>query len=204
MPFGGVYDSNSHILAATVEELGGEPVLLGTVPDDEAVLQAALTRALECDVVLLSGGTSEGAGDVSYRVVGRLRNPGIVAHGVALKPGKPICLAVTDGKPVVILPGFPTSAIFTFHEFVAPVIRALGGPAARVAGEQSPRRLPMHINSERGRTEYLLVDLVQGTDGLRRIRWARAPDRSPLSATRMASSPSTSTQRSSARGRACR
>ena len=68
------------------------------------------------------------------RGAARSRNPGIVAHGVALKPGKPICLAVTDGKPVVILPGFPTSAIFTFHEFVAPVIRAYAGlPVERTA-----------------------------------------------------------------------
>jgi putative molybdopterin biosynthesis protein len=69
----------------------------------------------------LSGGTSKGAGDLSYRVVAELRDPGIVAHGVALKPGKPICLAATHGRPVVVLPGFPTSAVFTFHEFVAPV-----------------------------------------------------------------------------------
>ena len=61
-----------------------------------------------------------------------LGDPGVVAHGVALKPGKPICLAVTNGKPVVVLPGFPTSAIFTFHEFLAPVIRAFAGlPAER-------------------------------------------------------------------------
>ena len=72
--------------------------------------------------------------DLSYRVASRLGDPGIVAHGVALKPGKPICLAVSHGKPVVILPGFPTSAIFTFHEFVAPVLRTLGGrgPETRV------------------------------------------------------------------------
>jgi molybdopterin molybdotransferase/putative molybdopterin biosynthesis protein len=114
---------------------------------------------------LFSGGTSKGAGDLSYRVVGRLQDPGIVAHGVALKPGKPICLAVTSHKPVVILPGFPTSAIFTFHEFVAPVIRAYAGltPEQRQAVSAT---LPMRINSERGRTEYLLVGLVQGPEGL--------------------------------------
>jgi molybdate-binding protein len=90
-----------------------------------------------------------------------LRDPGVVAHGVALKPGKPICLAVTDGKPVVILPGFPTSAIFTFHEFVAPVIRAYAGlPVERRRVVDAT--LPMRVNSERGRTEYLLVGLVQG------------------------------------------
>ena len=83
-----------------------------------------------CDVVLLSGGTSKGQGDLSYRVVSELTDPGIVAHGMAFKPGKPICLAASRGKPVVVLPGFPTSAIFTFHEFVAPVIRALAGRPA--------------------------------------------------------------------------
>ena len=162
---GAVYDSNAAIVGAAVEELGGVPVQLGTVPDNDDALEAALVRALQYDLVVLSGGTSKGAGDLSYRVVSRLRDPGIVAHGVALKPGKPICLAVTAGKPVVILPGFPTSAIFTFHEFVAPVIRAYAG--------LSPQRrhtvsaiLPMRVNSERGRTEYLLVGLVRSQAGL--------------------------------------
>ncbi|HVI96257.1 MAG TPA: molybdopterin-binding protein, partial [Anaeromyxobacter sp.] len=117
---GGVFDSNGAILAAAVEEQGGVPVPQGIVPDDEAALSARLAAALACDLVLLSGGTSKGAGDVAARVVERLERPGVVVHGAALKPGKPICLAVTDGKPVAILPGFPTSAIFTFHEFVAP------------------------------------------------------------------------------------
>src|SRR5205085_12508648 len=79
--------------------------------------------------------------------------------------GKPICLAVTDGKPVVILPGFPTSAIFTFHEFVAPVIRALAGRRAEQR-ETVAATLPLRVNSERGRTEYLLVGLVHTEAGL--------------------------------------
>ncbi|HEY6099521.1 MAG TPA: molybdopterin-binding protein, partial [Anaeromyxobacter sp.] len=107
LPLGGVYDSNGAILAAAVEELGAVPVRLGIAPDDEAALSALLADALANDVVLLSGGTSKGAGDVAAHAVGRLGDPGIVVHGVALKPGKPICLAVTRGKPVVILPGFP-------------------------------------------------------------------------------------------------
>ena len=161
---GAVYDSNAAIIGAAVEELGGTPVHLGVIPDDEAALTAALAKGLECDVVVFSGGTSKGAGDLSYRALHALRNPGVVAHGVALKPGKPICLAVTNGKPVVVLPGFPTSAIFTFHEFLAPVLRAFAGlPAER---QQSiTATLPMRVNSERGRTEYLLVGLVQGPHG---------------------------------------
>jgi putative molybdopterin biosynthesis protein len=161
---GMVHDSNGTVLADAVRELGGEPVPLGIVPDDDSRLDDALRRALECDVVLLSGGTSKGAGDLSYRAVARLGEPGIVAHGVALKPGKPLCLAVVrrEGRrpvPVAVLPGFPTSAIFTFREFLAPVIRALAGLRQEAAGVV-PARLPLRVNSERGRTEYLLVGLV--------------------------------------------
>ncbi|MEO8537609.1 MAG: molybdopterin biosynthesis protein [Betaproteobacteria bacterium] len=164
LPVGAVYDSNAAIIGAAVEELGGEAVHLGIVPDNDDALAAALRDALAFDAVVLSGGTSKGAGDLSYRVVSRLSDPGVVAHGVALKPGKPICLAVTRGKPVVILPGFPTSAIFTFHEFVAPVLRAYAGmPADR--RRTVAATLPMRVNSERGRTEYLLVGLVRAGDG---------------------------------------
>ena len=159
-----VYDSNARILADAVAELGGEPQMLGIVRDDVAELRTRLAAALQtCDVVLLSGGTSKGEGDLCYRVVSELTDPGIVAHGVALKPGKPICLAASGGKPVVILPGFPTSAIFTFHEFVAPVIAQLAGrpPAdwGRVQAEMAVK-----VNSEIGRTEYLLVGLIERSD----------------------------------------
>lgn len=155
-----VFDSNARILADAVRELGGEPLELGIVRDDLAALQTKLSEALAtCDLVLLSGGTSKGAGDLSYRAVSEFRDPGIVAHGVALKPGKPICLAVTQGKAVVILPGFPTSAVFTFHEFVAPVIRLLAGQPRQVRAEVNAR-LAVRVNSEIGRTEYLLVGLV--------------------------------------------
>lgn len=159
-----VYDSNGQVLADAVRELGGEPLRLGITHDDVDALRERLRYALgAADIVLMSGGTSKGAGDVSYRVVAELDDPGIVAHGVALKPGKPICLAATNGRPVVVLPGFPTSAIFTFHEFVAPVIRLLAG---RGAQERTvvQARLAVKVNSEIGRTEYLLVGLVEATE----------------------------------------
>ena len=166
LPAGSVYDSNLAILTAAVAELGGEAIPLGVVNDDEAELKRILHEGLQYDAVVLSGGTSKGAGDLSYRVVSRLvTDPGIVAHGVALKPGKPICLAATNGKPVVILPGFPTSAIFTFYEFVAPVIRRLAG-RAETEREVKKARLPMRINSDRGRTEFTLVSLVESEQGL--------------------------------------
>ncbi|MBX9627836.1 MAG: molybdopterin biosynthesis protein [Gemmataceae bacterium] len=226
LPVGCVYDSNATVLADAVRELGGEPVRFGVVPDDIEELRAVFAAAVAaCDAVLLSGGTSKGAGDVSYRVVGEAGPPGVVAHGVALKPGKPLCLAVVDRGPhppapspekgggerrdptprppppqgegekdrptppsslpaglvppppagegvrgwgpvsrpvpVAVLPGFPTSAVFTFHEFVAPVLRALAGRPAE-AVETVTATLPVRLNSERGRTEYVLVGLVPG------------------------------------------
>lgn len=161
----GVYDSNSQVLADAVREQGGIPIFGGIVRDDVEQLRTAVRQALaESDVVLLSGGTSKGRGDLCYRVVAEFNDPGIVVHGVALKPGKPICMAVTSGKPVVILPGFPTSAIFTFHEFVAPVLRILGGKPVEEP-ETVQAKLALRTNSEIGRTEYLLVGLVKTDDG---------------------------------------
>jgi putative molybdopterin biosynthesis protein len=167
---GAVYDSNSAIIAAAVAEAGGEPVAFGAFPDDEAALEAALRQALAaCDIVLLSGGTSKGAGDLSYRIVSRIGR--ILVHGVALKPGKPLCLAVEQvpnkhfGKPIAVLPGFPTSAIFTFHAFIAPLIRARAG-LPKEATQSVNARVPVRVASELGRREFVLVALTAGKNGL--------------------------------------
>ncbi len=159
-----VYDSNGRILADAVRELGGEPRFMGAVRDEMGALREELRRALETsDLVLLSGGTSKGEGDLNALLVEELE-PGVIVHGVALKPGKPICLAAAGSKPVVILPGFPTSAIFTFHEFVAPVIRTLAGDAARER-QTVEARLAQKVRSVRGRLEYLLCGLVKDGEG---------------------------------------
>ena len=161
-----IYDTNGAIVAAAIDENGGEAIFLGAVADDEALLEAAMRKALsEHDVLVLSGGTSKGAGDVSYRIVARLGKPGIVAHGVALKPGKPLCLAVCDHKPIVILPGFPTSAMFTFHDIIVPVLRRMAGLPPR-ADAKVTAKVPVRIASELGRTEFVMVSLVEGVDGL--------------------------------------
>ena len=161
-----IYDTNGAIVTAAITENGGEADFLGAVADDEALLEAAMRKALEtCDMLVLSGGTSKGAGDVSHRIIGRLGPPGIIAHGVALKPGKPLCLAVCDGKPVVILPGFPTSAMFTFHDMIVPVLRRMAGLPPRSDAKVSAK-IPVRIASELGRTEFVMASLVEGAGGL--------------------------------------
>ncbi|MED5435190.1 MAG: molybdopterin biosynthesis protein [SAR324 cluster bacterium] len=164
MEMGKVYDSNSTVIAHAVEELGCEAVRFGIVPDDEAQLETVLRNALALDFVLLSGGTSKGEGDLNYRVFEKFRNPGVLVHGVSLKPGKPLCLAVLDGIPAAILPGFPTSSTFTFSKFIAPVLRKLAGlTPERSAHVQA--NVPLRLNSDKGRTEFNLVHLVRNEDG---------------------------------------
>jgi molybdenum cofactor synthesis domain-containing protein len=161
-----IYDTNGAIVTAAIRENGGEPVFLGAIPDIEHELEAVMRQALDSyDMLVLSGGTSKGTGDVSHRIVARLGKPGVIAHGVALKPGKPLCLAVCDGKPVVILPGFPTSAMFTFHDMIVPVLRRLAGLPPR-SDAKVTAKVPVRIASELGRTEFVMVSLVQGADGL--------------------------------------
>lgn len=163
---GQIHDANGPMIAAAVRENGGDGHFLGAIPDQEDALAAAMRAALtECDMLILSGGTSKGAGDLTHRIIGRLGAPGIVVHGVALKPGKPLCLAVCDGKPVVVLPGFPTSAMFTFHDIVAPVLRRMAGLPAR-ADHRVEAELPARLASDLGRTEFSMVSLVQGAAGL--------------------------------------
>src|ERR1700720_958540 len=161
-----IYDTNGAIVTAAISENGGEAVFLGAVADDEEQLEAVMRKALEAsDMLVLSGGTSKGAGDVSHRIIARLGKPGIIAHGPALRPGKPLGLAVCDGKPVVILPGFPTSAMFTFHDMIVPVLRRMAGLPPR-SDAKVMAKVPVRIGSELGRTEFVMVSLVDGTDGL--------------------------------------
>lgn len=174
LALGQVYDSNQRMLLDAVAEFGCEPIPCGIVPDDESLLAATVEDLVAgdeaVDVVLLSGGTSKGEGDLNATVVHQLAerlpdSAGVVVHGVALKPGKPVLLSAIAGTPVVVLPGFPTSAIFTFHEFVAPLLRRLTGTATTERAMASAT-VPLRITSVTGRTEYTLVELVEAPTGL--------------------------------------
>ncbi|MGL5735426.1 MAG: molybdopterin-binding protein, partial [Beijerinckiaceae bacterium] len=161
-----IYDSNGPIVAAALEENGCIAVRFGAIRDEPEALRAALRHAhAQCDAIVLSGGTSKGAGDLTHQLIGDLGAPGIVVHGVALKPGKPLCLAVCDGKPVIALPGFPTSAMFTFHDIVAPFLRRMAGLPPREE-RQIEATIPARIASELGRTEFVMVALSENADGL--------------------------------------
>ncbi len=161
---GKIYDVNSYSLAAAVEENGGEAILIGIARDDEAEMRRMIDKALrEADIVMTSGSTSAGAGDVMYRILDEF-NPGVIVHGIAIKPGKPAIIAVSDSKPIFGLPGYPTSAMTVFEVMVAPVIREMAG----ISESEMTRlkaRLALKVFSAEGRREFLPVNVVEGAEG---------------------------------------
>ena len=162
-----VRDVNARAVADAVRGAGGDPEERGVVPDRREALEEAIrSAAASFDLVLLSGGTSKGAGDLAAGVLAGLPGARVLVHGVALKPGKPLLLSVVGGTPVAVLPGFPTSAIFTFHEFVAPEIRRMAGLPEHPPGETIRARLAVRLRSKKGFLDFSLVDLVRGREGL--------------------------------------
>ncbi|MCB0255124.1 MAG: molybdopterin molybdotransferase MoeA [Anaerolineae bacterium] len=165
---GQVRDINSSTLAALARRAGGVPVTFPIVPDRLEALQDAARRASAgCDMLVISAGSSVSYRDMTAQVIQGLGKPGILVHGVSVKPGKPTILAVCDGKPVFGLPGNPVSAMVIFDLFVAPAIRMLLG-AQPVAKTEVPARLARNIASTTGREDYVQVRL-ETRDG---DRWA--------------------------------
>jgi molybdopterin molybdotransferase len=165
---GRIYDMNTYTLAGLVEEAGGEPALYGIVADNLAVLTERAKRAfLVCDVLLLAGGSSVGEKDLVASAIAGLGEPGIVVHGIAIRPGRPTILAVADGKPVFGLPGNVVSAIVIFDHFVRPIVQALAGLQERPRPGGTVRaRLTQKVTTS-DREDHLRVSLTEQTGALR-------------------------------------
>jgi len=125
---GKIADVNRPVLMAMVEDCGGKPVDLGIAKDNAEQISLKLAQGLRStDLVLVTAGTSAGKGDLVPDVINALGKPGMLVHGIAMRPSLPTGLAVVEGKPIVSLPGFPVSAMFAFSTFVQPLIlRMLG------------------------------------------------------------------------------
>jgi len=158
---GSVYDVNGYLITSSLREIGVEAVFHGRLPDDYDIMYNEISNALkEYDVVITSGGTSAGLGDLVYRVFDSLGEPGIIVHGLAVKPGKPTVIAVANGKLLLGLPGFPLSCYMILHRIVRPIIARLAGlqvpPSRRVRA-----RLAYRIRKPLGRSWLLPVALVK-------------------------------------------
>jgi molybdopterin molybdotransferase len=135
------------------------------LPDRLDVLQAAAARALgECDVVVITAGSSASTRDLTAEAINSLGKPGVLVHGVNVRPGKPTILAVCQGKPVIGLPGNPVSALVIADLFVRPVIEALLGLAVRPAASITAR-LALNLPSQAGREDWVPVRLLPTAEG---------------------------------------
>ena len=162
---GQIRDINTYTLSALIRRDGHVPCAAGLVPDEYAELERAARQALaHYDVVVLSAGSSVSARDMTAQVVDSLGRPGVLVHGVSLKPGKPTVLAVCDGKAVFGLPGNPVSCMVTYDLFVAPTLAHLSGASATPRRTVSAR-LTRNISSATGREDYIQVRLESRLDG---------------------------------------
>lgn len=163
---GQIRDINSTTLAALVEESGGIANQVGIIRDDFDTMFVACRDALAAaDMVLLSGGSSVGQRDFTLQVLERLEDSELLAHGVAIRPGKPTILARVGNKALFGLPGHVASAMVVYYLFVRPLLRRFAGmtidlgllPIQAITGEQIPSAI--------GREEYVRVQLVRESNG---------------------------------------
>lgn len=159
-----VRDSNRWAIAGTLEALGASVRHLPTAPDDPARLDALLREAIAtCDGVVLTGGSSVGDRDFTPRVIGQLGAPGVIVHGLRVRPGKPTVFAFAQSKPVIGLPGNPTSALIILEAVAAPIVTALSGRSVRPARVQA--RLAAEVRKRPGWTWYVPARLDEA-DGV--------------------------------------
>jgi molybdopterin molybdotransferase len=161
---GQVRDVNAYTLASLVTKTGGEPILYGIVPDLLASLKSTAAKALtECDVIVITAGSSASTRDMTAEVISSLGLPGVLVHGINTKPGKPTILGVCSGKAVIGLPGNPVSALVNGYLFVVPVIEKLLGlhSGKNMSLHASiPARLTVNIPSQAGREDWWPVKLT--------------------------------------------
>lgn len=159
---GAVRDINSYSLSALVERAGGIPLRYGIIPDREETLHEKIGAALaEAEVVVITAGSSASARDLTARVVNQLGKPGVLVHGVSVRPGKPTILAACGGKPVVGLPGNPVSALVIARLFIVPLLQQLAGWRPLAFPAVVPARLSLNLPSQAGREDWAPVRLLQ-------------------------------------------
>jgi molybdopterin molybdotransferase len=164
---GQVRDINSYTLSTLVSGWGGEPRRYGILPDRREALNDGVSRALaECDLVIITAGSSASSRDLTAEVIQSQGAPGVLVHGVNVRPGKPTILAMCAGKPVIGLPGNPVSAVVIASLFVRPVIAHLLGMPREALQAGATARLTINLASQAGREDWVPVRLSARADGL--------------------------------------
>jgi len=160
---GQVRDVNTHTISALSVQSGAIPLPLGIAPDSYEQMSGMARRGLaDSEVLVISAGSSVSARDMTSRVIASLGEPGVLAHGVSLRPGKPAIVALIDGKPVFGLPGNPVSAMVVFDLLVRPAIHRVGGCVQPRTPVLLAARLTHNIPSTTGREDYVPVRIEEG------------------------------------------
>jgi molybdopterin molybdotransferase len=167
---GQIRNVNQYSLGAWVRRCGGEPLLLGRVPDEaERILERVRRGLAEADLVLISGGSSAGARDLTRGVVEALGEPGLLFHGIAVRPGKPTVVGAHRGIPVFGLPGHPISAMVIFLVLVRPLLERMLGVGAGEGAIAVLARLADNLPSQAGREDYYQVTLRPAAGGMEAV-----------------------------------
>lgn len=157
-----IYDTNSHTLAAMCAELGAEPVSLGTAKDDVNEIAERISSGLiQSQIVITTGGTSVGALDLVPETVNRIGKPGVIIHGIAMRPAMPTALAIIDKKPVLIFSGNPAAAMIAFEVFARPVVDRLIGKESVEPRQRLKARLLKKVTTALGRQTYVRVRVFE-------------------------------------------
>ena len=163
---GQVRDINSYSLSALIEQAGGISHRYGIFPDQAERLEAIAAQALdECDTLVITAGSSASARDLTARVINTLGSPGVLVHGVNIKPGKPTILAVCNHKVVIGLPGNPVSALVIAGFFLVPVVESLLGLSNVSAPPRLRARLSTNVPSQAGREDWVAARLNADPSG---------------------------------------
>jgi molybdopterin molybdotransferase len=163
---GQIRDINSYALSALISRSGGEPIRRGIIPDRYVeLLQTAQHAHSQDDIVVITAGSSVSIRDITGDVISALGEPGVLVHGVSIKPGKPTILAVADRVPIIGLPGNPVSALVVAGLFVVPLIRRWLGLKDPAIHPTIHAHLAINVVSETGREDYLPVRLVSTEEG---------------------------------------
>lgn len=164
---GEVRDINGITIGAAARQYGATVIYAGIVRDDyEEFLRRARELYEQVDFMLLSGGSSVGTRDFTVQVLEALGEPGVLVHGVSIKPGKPTIIAKAGGKPLMGLPGHPASAMVIFDLFAIPILEQLEGLQKESADTRLEARMSRNIPSAVGRSDYVRVRVEEREDGL--------------------------------------
>lgn len=163
---GRIRDVNTYTIAAQVTRAGGQPIPLGIVPDDyEAQLSAARSGLKGADSLVFSAGSSVSVRDLTADIINALGEPGVLVHGLSIRPGKPAIVGLVQGKPVFGLPGNPVSAMVVFDLLVRPVLFHLAGCATVPEPPTATATVARDIASASGREDYVPVRLSGDGEG---------------------------------------